>query len=60
MDKIKTCPCCGFQGSIEETNYSGAIGMEYHIICNECGLSTGTYEHKQDAVYVWNKRVNNG
>jgi len=52
--KYKICPHCGC-GNIIEVEKS--IDDVYKIKCNLCGVSSGGYIKKEDAVSAWNKEV---
>lgn len=54
---LKPCPLCGCKKS---TAFSGSDRNPYgpwFVVCDQCGCSTGPYEHRRSAIKRWNKRV---
>jgi len=54
--ELEPCPCCGEPASIwTDTTYPD--NLSYHVFC-VCGIRTEPMQNKEDAVKVWNNRVN--
>ena len=66
-EKNKKCPFCGnfelsFLVSAETYSDSDSSGpLDFLIICDPddggCGVSTGPYPTKEEALAAWNKRI---
>ncbi|MBQ3455679.1 MAG: Lar family restriction alleviation protein [Synergistaceae bacterium] len=57
-ERIRSCPFCG--GCVEvEHEPNEAIGGEdwMHVVCQECGGSSGWYLDERQAISAWNMRV---
>ena len=53
MDKLKPCPFCGGEATLEDTSTG------FGVICWNCQIST-TMDWKSDkAIAIWNNRKNN-
>ena len=52
MSELKPCPFCGW-GTIVDMGglFSHAAG------CNACGAKTKSYKTWEEAIFVWNRRV---
>lgn len=48
---IIPCPACYKRGKLMASTMS-----QYYVCCSACGLSTKTYNTKEQAVRRWNKR----
>ena len=53
--KLKRCPLCGSEAHLHRSMNSGG-----HVVCDNmrCGCSTGWFASVDDAVLVWNRRMN--
>lgn len=51
-EEIKNCPSCGEESECRPT----ATGM-FLVICHECGMRTGLYRTRKEAIEAWNRRV---
>jgi hypothetical protein len=56
MEKIelKPCPCCGTSNPMVLDNTPGRYS---YIECRHCTLRTNEYDRYEDAVKVWNMRI---
>ncbi len=54
---LKVCPFCGHDGEIEYES-SEVLDRDnwVHIVCGECGGSSGWYLSDEQAVTAWNER----
>lgn len=53
---LKPCPFCG--NTRVFVMYS-EIHKAYFVFCTNCKASTNVAARKEDAIYLWNKRVEN-
>ena len=54
---IKSCPFCGGCGEIEHEQNEAIGGEDWlHVVCQECGASSGWYLDEQQAISAWNMR----
>ena len=53
--KLKPCPFCG--GEAEIIRYCDGPIVYYYASCKECYSTSGCVVTKEDAVYVWNRRM---
>lgn len=57
MTELKPCPFCGGTNVVVDEFWE-RYDEPYFIACNECGAS-GPYTHKkEEAIELWNRRVN--
>ena len=60
MDEdLKPCPFCAGSASVNYVPFSRMYG-EYRVICKQCGVMTEASTDKQEAMKMWNRRVDNG
>ena len=55
-EKLRNCPFCGGEAKL----YSRAVDWllsEHLVRCKKCHCITDTYDTKEEAVEVWNRRV---
>lgn len=52
--ELKPCPFCGGIAYIQKHSYRYA----YWIKCYDCGVETEAYGFEDEAIKVWNRRVN--
>lgn len=61
--KLKPCPFCGAKCSAEKFTKNTVQLMEgvkcFWVICLNCGVRTGEYYKSDDAVTIWNRRIDN-
>lgn len=50
--EIKPCPLCG--GTAVTDNDTVFMFKGNYVVCRSCNLSTGGYEHTDDAIEAWN------
>lgn len=50
---MKPCPMCGGKAHLYKVDYHG-----YKVVCVQCLIQTGKYEHPDNAVARWNRRFN--
>ena len=59
--ELKQCPFCGAKYSAEKFTKNTVQLMNgtkcFWVICLNCGVRTGEYCEPDDAVAVWNKRI---
>lgn len=56
-ERIKSCPFCGCWGEIEHESNEVISGEDWvHVVCQECGASSGWYLDEQQAITAWNRR----
>lgn len=59
--ELKKCPCCGAMAKLDDTKTCKIIdaifGIEYFVECVSCGLITKLCNTKEQAVYLWERRV---
>lgn len=48
---IIPCPACYKRGKLISSTHD-----QYYVCCSACGLSTKTYNTKEEAIRQWNKR----
>lgn len=53
--EIKKCPFCGDLAKVLKVTDEGC--EEFYISCDGCGISTGYYKNKAEAVALWNRRA---
>lgn len=61
MEKLKTCPFCGWAGKLFKNIYIGGVGA-YWIECtnSDClipEMSTQEYDTEKQVTEAWNKRA---
>lgn len=54
-EELKPCPFCGGKANIEGGKSPYWV---YWIKCYECRVETEAYDFEEDAIAVWNRRVN--
>ena len=54
--ELLPCPFCGGEAILtsRETNY---FATRYFVMCEQCHAESKNCQHKEDAVYAWNKRA---
>lgn len=58
---LKRCPFCGHSAKIEyEEMELLATENWLHVVCTECGGSSGWYMNADSAREAWNMRCNDG
>ena len=61
--ELKQCPFCGAKYSAEKFTKNTVQLMNgtkcFWVICLNCGVRTGEYYKPDDAVAVWNRRIDN-
>ena len=63
MNKVKECPCCGGKAKVKAYDpYDGYQGdnTKFQVVCEECGVNTGTKRTVEEAVEAWNRRNETG
>lgn len=59
-NKLKPCPFCGSPAELEYKHKDFPDGDNWlHIVCTECGESTGWYLNAESAREAWNRRSEN-
>ena len=58
MDKLKPCPFCGGEAEVREAKYLGLKG--FVVTCLKCGIETRLMAGKNQAVWLWNRRADDG
>lgn len=58
-EDIRKCPFCGSAASICAHDRGDHPGSDYSVCCDnpKCGIETGLYETKREAITVWNRRT---
>lgn len=58
-EELKKCPFCGFSATLYVQTRGDNPGEDYVVCCsnNSCGIETGLYETKREAIAAWNRRV---
>lgn len=56
-EQLKTCAHCGKNPELKDENLNGYY--LYFVDCN-CGMQTSFYVNKQQAVNIWNTRIEKG
>ncbi len=54
-EMLKNCPCCGSRAELMKS--VRRYFEFYAVICSKCGLRTGDFNNKDDAVRTWNRRI---
>ena len=44
------CPCCGGTSTPKHNDF-------YYVQCKDCGMMTGNFDTKAEAIAAWNRRV---
>ena len=52
-EELKPCPFCGGKAYIEKNRYKYA----YWIKCYDCRVETEAYDYVEEAINVWNRRI---
>lgn len=57
--KLKPCPFCGGEARISKRLLTSHIGsdMKPFVICKECLGRSAYLDNEQEAIEVWNRRV---
>jgi Lar family restriction alleviation protein len=58
MEKLRTCPFCGGEAEVREAKYLGLKG--FVVTCLKCGIETRLMEDKNQSVWLWNRRDDDG
>lgn len=56
-EKLKPCPHCGEQASIEQAALGSKKYLVWWVRCKLCGATTASHSSEQDAVKAWNRRT---
>ena len=53
--ELKKCPFCGGEAIVDmdESWY-----WKWEVLCIKCDCTLGHFNHKEEAIKAWNKRVN--
>jgi Lar family restriction alleviation protein len=55
--EIKKCPFCGDR-AIAFKKFDDVLQINtYSVVCDGCGIGTGEYDIKAEAIALWNKRA---
>ena len=54
--KILPCPFCGGTPTIDEYPYDEDLGIEYQVLCSDCGAET-VIGDRCEVVRMWNARA---
>ena len=54
MTELKPCPFCG---GTAERHATDGYGVEWYVMCKDCGCSTMARYRGKD-IEAWNRRVN--
>lgn len=57
--EIKKCPFCG-DVAVAFKKFDEVMQINtYSVVCDGCGIGTGEYDIKAEAIALWNKRAEN-
>ena len=58
-NNIKNCPFCGAKAITRKRRPDHIMNGKSFVCCTECKAKTGYYNSEEEAIKVWNKRIEN-
>lgn len=58
MEELKPCPFCGGEADCNKTGIYEYYGIPlWWVECLSCGINTGGYNTRGEAIETWNRRA---